>query len=224
MSGNPNDGPNRERGNEESNASGSGGQWGDERGDRDGNHGPADQRSGGTDGPGGRQPAGGIGGGGTPGGTATGLDANVAGALSYVLGWITGLVFYLVEDDEFVRFHALLSILLNVAFVAVWIALSVFGVVLGFLRLGVIAGLLWSLVSLAGLGIWAFSIYKAYNHEWLEYPVIGPIARRTAARASSGGQSRQHGPSAGAGPGPGRGGRSGGNQGGGAGDGGERGP
>ena len=32
-----------------------------------------------------------------PGTSSTGLDANVAAALSYAIGWVTGLAFYYFE-------------------------------------------------------------------------------------------------------------------------------
>ena len=44
--------------------------------------------------------------------TSTGLDENVAGLLCYVLGWVSGLVFILIEqENNFVRFHAMQSII-----------------------------------------------------------------------------------------------------------------
>jgi uncharacterized membrane protein len=43
--------------------------------------------------------------------TSIGLDQNIAGALCYLFGWVTGLVFYLIEkDNSFVRYHAMQSI------------------------------------------------------------------------------------------------------------------
>ncbi len=45
-------------------------------------------------------------------GTSTGLAENIAGLLCYVLGWITGLVFLLIEcKNEFVRLHAMQSVI-----------------------------------------------------------------------------------------------------------------
>src|SRR5271167_4031274 len=38
------------------------------------------------------------------------MAENVAGALCYVLGWITGLIFYFIDKRPFVRFHATQSI------------------------------------------------------------------------------------------------------------------
>ncbi|MGH9710063.1 MAG: zinc ribbon domain-containing protein, partial [Candidatus Acidiferrales bacterium] len=42
--------------------------------------------------------------------TETGLSENVAGLLCYVLGWITGLIFLLIDKRPFVRFHAAQSL------------------------------------------------------------------------------------------------------------------
>ncbi len=44
----------------------------------------------------------------TKGKSSTGLEQNIAGLLCYVLGWITGIIFYILEkENEFVRFHAM---------------------------------------------------------------------------------------------------------------------
>src|ERR1700689_1300802 len=40
----------------------------------------------------------------------TGMSENVAGLLCYLLGWVTGLIFYLIDKRPFVRFHAAQSI------------------------------------------------------------------------------------------------------------------
>ena len=46
--------------------------------------------------------------------SSTGLESNIAGLLSYLVGWITGLIFFLIEqEDEFVRFHAMQSIIVE---------------------------------------------------------------------------------------------------------------
>jgi uncharacterized membrane protein len=37
----------------------------------------------------------------------TGLQPNIAGLLCYLLGWITGIIFLIIEkEDKFVKFHA----------------------------------------------------------------------------------------------------------------------
>ena len=67
------------------------------------------------------------------------LSSNIAALLSYVLWFITGFIFLMLEpykNDKFVRFHASQSIGLSVALVAVSIALSILGATLGILTGG----------------------------------------------------------------------------------------
>jgi uncharacterized membrane protein len=57
--------------------------------------------------------------------TSTGLKENVAGLLCYVLGWVSGIVFLILEpDNKFVKFHAFQSI---VVFATITVALMIFG-------------------------------------------------------------------------------------------------
>ena len=64
----------------------------------------------------------------------TGLDSNVAGALAYLFGALTGIVFYVLEpEDEFVRFHASQSIVVSVGFFVLAFATSILTTVLGLL-------------------------------------------------------------------------------------------
>ena len=100
----------------------------------------------------------------------TGLQSNIAGALAYFLGPVTGILFLLIEkDNKFVRFHAMQSTL-------TFGGIFVLNIVLGFIPiLGWIAG---SLVSLVSLVLWIFLMYKAFNNEEYELPVIGDLARK----------------------------------------------
>ena len=100
----------------------------------------------------------------------TGLQSNIAGALTYFLGPVTGILFLLIEkQNKFVRFHAMQSTL-------TFGGLFVLNVVLGFIPiLGWMAGTLLSLVSLV---LWIFLMYKAFNNEEYELPVIGDLARK----------------------------------------------
>src|SRR6202044_3468799 len=54
----------------------------------------------------------------------SGMSENVAGLLCYVLGWITGLIFYLIDKRPFVRFHAAQSIGLSIALFAVYLEIG----------------------------------------------------------------------------------------------------
>lgn len=109
--------------------------------------------------------------------SSTGLEANIAGALTYALGFITGIIFLVVEkQSDFVKFHARQSIVVWVAyFIVNWLV----GFVIGFLPLALLAlwGILSLLVSLAGLGIWIWLMYKAYQGQMYEFPVLGQFAK-----------------------------------------------
>ncbi|MGA2590070.1 MAG: hypothetical protein ABSH32_09160 [Bryobacteraceae bacterium] len=116
---------------------------------------------------------------------AAGLEDNAAGALCYLAGFITGIIFLVLEPYSkrpFVRFHAFQSILFCVA----WIALSmILSIVLGIGGLALHA--LWwifiplrLLIGLLGFLIWLFCMYKAYNRELFQLPIIGPIAAKQA--------------------------------------------
>jgi len=111
--------------------------------------------------------------------TSIGLDENVEGALCYVLGFITGIVFLIIEkDSKFVKFHAFQSILV---FFALWvlnmIVSALLGAILPWSMFGIVTGLV-SLISLAGFIIWIVLILKAYQGEKFKLPVIGDIAEK----------------------------------------------
>src|SRR4029079_8699978 len=91
---------------------------------------------------------------GAPGKSSTGLDENVAALLSYIFGWVSGLIFFLIEkDSRLVRFHAMQSLLFNivvgvVAF-ALWIVLFIV-----FLIASQVSGALTTLLSLVSVLVW----------------------------------------------------------------------
>ena len=100
--------------------------------------------------------------------TGTGLPKNTAAALSYVLGPVTGIVFYILEKDPFVRFHAMQSIVVfTVLFVLQWI----FGITI--ILLPVVP-----LISILSFILWLLLIYKAWMGEEWEVPVLGAYARK----------------------------------------------
>ncbi|OGO05279.1 MAG: hypothetical protein A2Y91_01645, partial [Chloroflexi bacterium RBG_13_54_8] len=107
---------------------------------------------------------------------STGLEANVAGLLCYVLGWITGLIFFLLEkEDKLVRFHAMQSIVTFGAFTAVFIVLSI----LEWLPLvGVLFLVLESLIGILAFVLWIVLMIKAYQGERYKLPWAGDFAER----------------------------------------------
>lgn len=102
--------------------------------------------------------------------TSTGLEQNVAGLLCYLLGWVTGLIFILLEkENRFVRFHALQSI-------AVFGVLTVASIILGFIPF--IGWILSWLLGLLGLVLWIVLMVKAYQNQMYKLPVAGDFAER----------------------------------------------
>ena len=116
----------------------------------------------------------------------TAMSSNVAGLLTYILGFITGIIFLVIEpykNDKFVRFHAYQSIFFNVAIIVFWIAYTISATILGYVSLGILAvvmGLVGVLISLAILAYWIFLMYKAYNNELYKVPFIGDLAAKQA--------------------------------------------
>ena len=97
--------------------------------------------------------------------TATGLPKNTAAALSYALGWLTGIIFLLVEKDKFVRFHAMQSI-------------AVFGALTILMIMPVIGWVLSPLLMILGFVVWLLLIYKAYQGEEFALPYVGEFAKK----------------------------------------------
>ena len=121
--------------------------------------------------------------------SSTGLDENVAALLSYIFGWISGLIFFLMEkDSRLVRFHAMQSILLNVSFIVILIALyiawAVVVIVMAMISdvLASIGGLLFGLLILvffiAILIAWVMCLIKAYGQQYFKLPIIGNFAEK----------------------------------------------
>ncbi len=114
-------------------------------------------------------------------GQGTGLSPNVAGALAYLLGPITGILFLVLEkEDRFVRFHAAQSIVVGVAMVLVYIVLTVLNSILAVIPiLGWIVGILLTLVvGLASFVLWLLLMYKAFQGQEWQVPGLAPYARR----------------------------------------------
>jgi uncharacterized membrane protein len=106
--------------------------------------------------------------------SGTNLEPNVAGALSYAFGWITGLVFFLLEkDDDFVRFHAMQSIILFGALSVVWFIGMIFWWIVP-----VLAWIVWTIVWIGTLILWIMLMIKAYQGDKWKLPVIGDLAEK----------------------------------------------
>jgi uncharacterized membrane protein len=102
--------------------------------------------------------------------TSTGLSENVAGLLCYVLGWISGFVFVLIEsENKFVRFHAIQSIV-------VFAVLNVAGFIIGLIP--VIGGFFTWIISALGFILWIVLMVKAYRGDKYKLPWAGDFAEK----------------------------------------------
>ena len=114
------------------------------------------------------------------------MDTNLVGALTYLAGFVTGIVFLVLDpykSNSFVRFHAFQSIFFNVAWVALWTVWMILSAVLTPLTAGVfglIALPLMLTFTLAGFGIWIFLMYQAYQQKLFRLPIVGKFAAEHA--------------------------------------------
>ncbi len=100
------------------------------------------------------------------------MEENVRAALSYVLGFVTGIVFYLIEkESDFVRFHAMQSII-------TFLGLTIIYYVVLFAFPFFIGPMLAMLVSLLSLVVWIVCIIKAYQGQYFKLPFVGDIAEQ----------------------------------------------
>jgi len=104
---------------------------------------------------------------------SSGMQPNLAALLSYLLGFITGILFYffLEKENKFVRFHAMQSIIVSAAFFVAQIIL------------GMIPVLGWVLSFLIGIGgfiLWIILMIKAYQGEYFKLPYAGDIAEKNS--------------------------------------------
>jgi uncharacterized membrane protein len=104
-------------------------------------------------------------------------QANVIAALTYLLGFVTGLIFLYLEpynQDDFIRFHARQSIGFSIA----WFAIAViFGVFIAVLPrgLGALLNFLLTLIDIALAVFWVFLMYKAFNGERYRIPELADV-------------------------------------------------
>ena len=102
--------------------------------------------------------------------TVWGLDPNVAAALAYSVGWVSGAVLLVFEPNKFVRFHAIQSVIAFGALSLAWmVALSVpvLGWIVAIFIIPPVSAVLWLLL-----------MYKAYQGERYKVPVAGQMAEQ----------------------------------------------
>jgi uncharacterized membrane protein len=111
---------------------------------------------------------------------------NVASALCYVLGFITGIIFLVMapyNQNRTVRFHAFQSIFMSVGLIAVRIVLGmIFGTLLfsGGFGTMVLWSMLWTVFGLACFVLWIYMLIQTYQGKTIVLPIIGPLAQKQA--------------------------------------------
>jgi uncharacterized membrane protein len=101
-----------------------------------------------------------------------GLQENVAGLLCYLLGWVTGIIFLLIDKRPWVKFQAAQSIVVFGGLTVLRIALAFMGGLFG----GFFGWGLSSILALVGVILWIMLMVKAYQHETFRVPIVADIA------------------------------------------------
>ena len=125
--------------------------------------------------------------------SSTGIDENVAALLSYIFGWVSGLIFFLIEkNSRLVRFHAMQSILLNAVALVVGIVLwfaSIVVVIITSQISGIISTLASMIIGLLSLAFFVgllvavvMCLIKAYQRQFFKLPFIGNLAEKFSAK------------------------------------------
>jgi uncharacterized membrane protein len=116
--------------------------------------------------------------------SSTGMTANVAGLLCYVAGWITGIIFVVLEKkSKFVKFHAWQSIITFGALTVVQIILSI----LGAIAVSLFSFGLWNFAHVLGIivwvilvALWIVLVLFAYQGKMWKVPLAGNWAEKQA--------------------------------------------
>ncbi len=116
--------------------------------------------------------------------SSMGMQPNVAAGLSYVLGWVTGLIFFLIEkQNRFVRFHAMQSILF---FGGIQVIVLILGVIGNIGFLGLLTFFASSALELIGLVGWIVLMINAFQGKYFKLPIVGDYAEKYANQGVAG--------------------------------------
>ena len=114
-----------------------------------------------------------------------GIEENVAAALCYLVGVLTGILFLVLEPynrNPVIRFHAFQSIFVWIGAMVVGMGISILSYPIAALPIigWLIDILLWLAFSVGIVVLWLLLMYKAYNKERFVVPVIGEWAEKQA--------------------------------------------
>jgi uncharacterized membrane protein len=118
--------------------------------------------------------------------SSPGMSQNTAGALTYVAGFITAIIFLAIDpykSDPFVRFHAFQSLFFNLAWIGFWVVWAILGIALSAVTKGLfffIQTPIDLLLMLGGFILWAYLMYSASQGKTFRIPIIGGFAAKQA--------------------------------------------
>ena len=111
--------------------------------------------------------------------SSTGMEENVAGLLCYLAGWITGIIFLVIErDSKFVKYHAIQSIVVFGAITILFIIFAILGMipVIGF----IFSVVLWWILWVVMIVLWIILMINAYQGKKINIAGAGSIASKHA--------------------------------------------
>lgn len=129
--------------------------------------------------------------------SALGLDGNVAACIGYPIGIIAIICLIMEKENRFVKFHALQSILLHVAYIVLAIVVVFIFIILTFVGIaasaatnsgagmglmGMLSILIWFALIVAYLAALIMTAVKAYGGNMFKLPVIGNLAEKWTAK------------------------------------------
>ena len=102
------------------------------------------------------------------------VNEKLMGALAYLLGPITGIIFLITEKkNSYIRFHAMQSTIVFGAFLLFNIVLGIIPI-LGWL----IALIISPILAIASFVLWLVLMWKAYSGEKYKLPYFGNLAEK----------------------------------------------
>jgi uncharacterized membrane protein len=120
--------------------------------------------------------------------SSTGLSANLAGLLCYVGGWISGIVFVVLEkNSKFVKFHAWQSIMTFGVLTVIQIILSIIAAIAwatfapgAAIAAHIVGVIVWVITGI----LWIVLMILAYQGKMWKVPGAGDWAEKRASKSS----------------------------------------
>ena len=106
------------------------------------------------------------------------MDENIAGLLCYVLGWITGIIFYFIDKRPFVRWNAAQSVVVFGGLAVIFFVLNMFvgmSMFTGGFSLGI---LFYPILWIVCVVLWILLMVKAYQHQKFRIPIAADLAEK----------------------------------------------